>query len=319
MNKLKQVHAHALRNGIDNTKFLIVKLLEIPNISYAQALFDLIPHPTAFLFNKLIQAYSSHGPHHRCLSLYSQMRLQRCPLNQYSFTFLFAACAAIPSLQHGRKLHTQFLKFGLDFDPFALTALLDMYAKSGLLASARQVFDGMIERDIPSWNSMIAGYARCGKFAEARELFELMPLRNVATWTALISGYSQNERYEEALEVFMEMKNMEEAKPNVQTLASVLPACANLGALEMGKKIEAYARENGFLRNVFVSNALLEMYAKCGKIDTARRVFDEIGSERNLCSWNSMVKGLAVHGRWKEGLALFHEMLEGLYQMTSHS
>ncbi|KAF8412084.1 hypothetical protein HHK36_000038 [Tetracentron sinense] len=308
MNQLKQIHAHTLRNGIDHTKFLIPKLLQIPNIPYAHRLFDLIPQPTTFLFNKLIQAYSSHGPHHQCLSLYSQMRLQGCPPNEHSFTFLFAACASLSSPEQAQMLHTQFLKSGFEFDPFAFTALVGMYAKLGSLASARRLFDEMPDRDIPAWNSIIAAYARCGKLEGARELFELMPSRNIVSWTTMISGYSQNGQYERALAVFVRMEK-EEVRSNEVTIASILPACANLGALEVGERIETYAREKGFLRNLFVSNALLEMYAKCGKIEIARRVFDEIGSGRNLCSWNSMIMGLAVHGRWKEGLELFHEML----------
>ncbi|KAJ4968063.1 hypothetical protein NE237_014764 [Protea cynaroides] len=309
MDHLKQIHAHSLRNGIDHTKFLITKLLQIPNIHYAQALFNLIPNPSGFLYNKLIQAYSSQGRFELCFTLYKRMRQERCPPNPHTFTFLFTACAWLSSFQQGQMLHSQFVKFGLEYDQFILTAMIDMYAKSGLLASARQVFDEMGERDVPSWNSMVTGYARCGKLAEARELFALMPSRNVVSWTAMISGYSQNRQYEEALALFTEMIEKEEARPNVVTIASVLPACANLGAMEIGEKIEAYARENGFMRNVFVSHGLLEMYAKCGRIDTARRVFDEIGSGRNLCCWNTMIMGLAIHGRWEEGLELYDGML----------
>ncbi|XP_077243104.1 pentatricopeptide repeat (PPR) superfamily protein [Tasmannia lanceolata] len=310
MNQVKQIHAHTLRNGIDQTKFLIVKLLQIPNIPYARSLFDLLPNPTTFLYNKLLHAYSSHNPS-QCLSLYSQMRLQNCPPNHYSFTFLFAACASLAASHNGQMLHTQFLKLGFHFDPFVFTSLLDMYAKCGLIVFARQLFDEMPQRDIPVWNSIIAGYARGGELEEARELFELMPERNVVSWTSLISGYSQNGLFEEALEMFLRMGEEVGVRPNEVTVASVLPACAKLGALELGERIDAYARENGFMRNVFVCNSLVEMYAKCGRIDRARRVFEEIGRERNLCSWNSMIMGLAVHGRWEEGLEFFHEMLVG--------
>lgn len=76
----------------------------------------------------------------------------------------------------------------------------------------------------------------------------------------------------------------------------------------LGEKIENYAREKGLIGNVFVCNALLEMYGKCGNIDRARKVFDEMGARRNLCSWNSMIVALAVHGMWCQGLELFHEM-----------
>lgn len=186
-----------------------------------------------------------------------------------------------------------------------------MYAKTGLLASAHQLFDEMPQRDIPSWNSIIAGYARLGHLEEARLLFECMPERNVVSWTSMVSGYSQKGMFEEAVEMFLRMTEKENVRPNEVTVASVLPACANLGALELGERIDRYAREHGFLRNAFVGNSLVDMYAKCGRINQARQVFEEISRVRNLCTWNSMIMGLAVHGMWEEGLQLFHEMLVG--------
>ncbi|KAL0002348.1 hypothetical protein SO802_016129 [Lithocarpus litseifolius] len=309
MNQLKQIHAYTLRNGIDYTKTLIVNSLQIPNLSYARKLFDVFPKPTVFLYNKLIQAYSCHGQYYQCLSLYSQMCLQGCPPNQHTFTFLFVTCASLSSPHHGQMLHTHFVKSGFEFDVFSLTALVDMYAKLGMLASARQKFDEMRVRDIPTWNSIIAGYTRSGYMEGALELFGLMPSRNVVSWTAMISGYSQNGQYTKALAMFLNMEKEKGVKPNEVTIASVLPACANLGALEVGERIEAYARRNGLFKNLYVANAVLEMYARCGKIDVAWLVFDEIGRHRNLCSWNSMIMGLAVHGRCNEALELFDKML----------
>ncbi|KAI6707788.1 hypothetical protein NL676_010750 [Syzygium grande] len=308
MNRLRQIHAYTLRNGIDNTKLLIVDLLEIPNISYAHRLLDHTPSPTLFLFNKVIQAYSSLRQPLPCLRLYSRMCLRGCPPNQHSFTFLFAASASLSSPLPGMMLHTHFLRSGFDFDVFALTALIDMYAKLGELGSARQVFDETPMRDTPIWNSIVSGYARRGYMVEALELFRTMPCKNVISWTSIISGCSQNGHSADALKMFLEM---EEGgfRPNEVTVASVLPACANLGALEIGERIETYARGNGFLKNMYVCNALLEMYAKCGKIDAARRVFDEIGSRRGLCSWNTMIAGLASHGKCNEVLELYDQML----------
>lgn len=188
-----------------------------------------------------------------------------------------------------------------------------MYCKNSLLGSARKVFDGWPDRDIACWNSIICGYAKNGGLDEARKLFDTMPLRNVISWTALISGYSQNGRYVEAMDVFMRLWEEKDAsvRPNEVTLASVLPACANLGALEMGERIELYARENRWERNMFVSNGLIEMYAKCGSLDNARRIFKEMGNGRNMYSWNSIIVGMAVHGRWKEALQLFQDLKLG--------
>ncbi|KDP28448.1 hypothetical protein JCGZ_14219 [Jatropha curcas] len=310
MNRLKQIHAFTIRNGIDHTKTLIVEALKIPNISYAHNLFNLIPSPTAFLYNKLIQAYSFQSQPYRCLSLYSQMRFKNCLPNEHTFTFLFAACICFSSDLHGQILHTHLLKSGFNFDIFALTALVDMYAKLGKLRSARHVFDEITFKDIPTWNALIAGYSRCGNMEEALDLFRRMPYKNVVSWTAMISGYSQNGEYAKALEMFLNMEKEKGLAPNEVTIASVLPACANLGALEVGERIEAYARKNGLLSNMYVSNALLDMYARCGKIDVARQVFDEIiGKRKNLCSWNSMIMGLAIHGRSHDALQLYNQMM----------
>lgn len=214
-------------------------------------------------------------------------------------------------------LHAHFCKSGFASDVFALTALLDMYAKLGMLRSARQLFDEMPVRDIPTWNSMVAGYSRSGDMGAALELFDRMPVRNVVSWTALISGYSQNGKYAKALEMFLRLENERGIKPNEVTVASVLPACAQLGALDIGRRIEAYARNNGFFKNLYVSNAILEVHARCGNIEEARQVFDEIGSKRNLCSWNTMIMGLAVHGRCSHAMELYDQMLVTLLSCSA--
>lgn len=184
-----------------------------------------------------------------------------------------------------------------------------MYAKVGSLELARKLFDEMPVRGVPTWNALMAGYARFDDMEGALELFRLMPSRNVVSWTTMISGYSRNKQYGEALGLFLRMEQEKYLVPNEVTLASILPACANLGALEIGQRVEAYARKNGFFKNLYVSNAVLEMYAKCGKIDVAWRVFNEIGRLRNLCSWNSMIMGLAVHGQCFKALDLYDQML----------
>ncbi|CAN1794101.1 Pentatricopeptide repeat-containing protein At5g08510 [Linum perenne] len=314
MKRLKQIHAHTIRNGTDQ-EALIAKLLQIPNINYARKVFDEIPNQHVFLCNKLIQAYSSHNQPHQSLNLFSQMCRSSnrcCRPNEHTFTFVFAACASFPSPVAAQVVHSYFAKSGFASDFIASTALLDAYAKRSLVRTARQVFDEMPVRDVPTWNSMIAGYGRVGDMEAALEMFNSMPRKSVVSWTAMISGYSQNGMYSNALELFLKMEDeeCETLKPNEVTIASVLPACANLGALEIGERIDAYARRNGLVKNLYVSNALLEMYSRCGKIDVARRLFDEMGSRRNLCSWNSMIMGLAVHGSSSEALRMYDEMLK---------
>ncbi|KAE8637264.1 hypothetical protein CSA_017680 [Cucumis sativus] len=255
MNQLKQIHAYSLRNGLDHTKFLIEKLLQLPDLPYACTLFDQIPKPSVYLYNKFIQTFSSIGHPHRCWLLYCQMCSQ--------------GCSRI-------SIHSPF--------SFACASLFNVYPGQMLFSFVRHM-------------------------EAALELFNKMPVRNVISWTALISGYAQNGKYAKALEMFIGLENEKGTKPNEVSIASVLPACSQLGALDIGKRIEAYARNNGFFKNAYVSNAVLELHARCGNIEEAQQVFDEIGSKRNLCSWNTMIMGLAVHGRCIDALQLYDQML----------
>jgi pentatricopeptide repeat protein len=157
-------------------------------------------------------------------------------------------------------------------------------------------------------NAMLSAYARGGRVGDAERLFAGMPDRSVVSWTAMVSSYTQNGRHEEAVRTFLDMWDGAGVRPNELIVSSVLPACAALGALALGRKVERYSRGRGMLRNVYVANALVEMYAKCGSIRRAWKVFRGMGTRRDLCSWNSMIMAFAVHGLWTEALALFHKL-----------
>jgi len=193
-------------------------------------------------------------------------------------------------------------------DPFLASALVSFYAKNRLLAEARLVFDELPCRDAAVYNALLSAYTRGGLIDTAEKLFEEMPEKNVVSWTAMVSGYAQNGKHEQAVETFLEMWEKEGVRPNELTVSSVLPACADVGAMELGRKVEKYARGEGLLKNIYVANALVEMYAKCGSIRQAWKVFQGIGQRRDLCSWNSMIMAFAVHGLWREALVLFHKL-----------
>eukprot|EP01018_Ginkgo_biloba_P002730 Gb_33133 [translate_table: standard] len=156
------------------------------------------------------------------------------------------------------------------------------------------------------WNTLVNMYAKCGSIVDARSVFDQMTERNVFSWTVMIAAYSRHGPAEEALILFYQMQRTG-VQPDQFTFASVLPACANLGALEQGTEIHDEIIKNGFQFDVFVENALIDMYAKCGTIDKARDVFDKM-PVRDCVSWNTMIGGYAMHGCGKEALRLFERM-----------
>lgn len=123
----------------------------------------------------------------------------------------------------------------------------------------------------------------------------------------LIHGrYAQNGVSDEAIKLFNGMRKSS-VKPDKITLIGVLSACASIGALDLGKCLDTYASERGLKNDIYVSTALIDMYAKCGSFDVALRVFEDM-PQKNEASWNAMISALAFHGRPHESLSLFKRM-----------
>lgn len=185
---------------------------------------------------------------------------------------------------------------------------MNMYSKSGFYENALQLFDGIYDRDVASWNCIIAGFFRREDVEKARELFDQMPERNVVSWNTVVTGYAQNGRSPEALLLFRRMQ-AEGMRPNKVTLLGVLLACAQMGALDFGRWVHRYIVNSRIQIDVMLCNCLIDMYAKGGSLIDARRVFDGM-SERNVVSWNSMIAGLAMHGSGEDAVSLFENMVK---------
>lgn len=194
-------------------------------------------------------------------------------------------------------------------DVVSWNTLVSGYCLCGCADDARWVFDRMREKNFVSWSTLISGYARMGRLEDARRLFDEMPERNVVCWNAMIAGYAQNEKYSDAIEVFRMMQQFGGVVPNDVTLVSVLPACAHLGALDLGKWIDGFISRREMALGLFLGNALADMYAKCGCITEARRVFNKM-EERDVISWSIIICGLAMYGHADEAFGCFYEMLD---------
>lgn len=315
MEEAKQLHARALRHGVRRLQPLLLSVLAAGDLRYAALLLESYPSyslPSAPLHNHLLHALASHR-HPLLLPFFSRVHRLRL-LTPLSFTLLFsssATAASSSSMRFSVCAHALLIKsghFASDGDPFLASALVSFYAKNRLLDEARQMFEEMPRRDAAVYNALLSAYNKGGHVDAAEKLFEEMPERNVISWTAMVSGYAQNGMHELAVETFLEMWERAGIQPNELTVSSVLPACAAVGAMDLGSKVEEYARVNGLLKNLYVANALVEMYAKCGSIRQAWEVFQGIRRRRDLCSWNSMIMAFAVHGLWREALGLFHKL-----------
>ncbi|XP_020518852.1 pentatricopeptide repeat-containing protein At4g16835, mitochondrial-like [Amborella trichopoda] len=255
------------------------------------------------------------------------------------------ACSSLSNPWLGRQVHARLVHGLAPMNPFVLNALLGMYAKCGGIKAARQIFDEMPQRNVVSWNAMIAAYLknslpreslnvflemkkyrvqpdaitlssaltaylRLGFVMEASDLFDGMTEneRDGVSWTAMISGYVQNGVYGQALKLFVKMLGSS-VRPDSFTLSSVVSACAGLACVEIGKAIHAQAMAIGFQSDLLVSSALLNMYAKCGEVGDSWVLF-ELMRVRNVVSWNAMITGFAQNGRDMDAIVLYEKMLQ---------
>ncbi|CAN1772897.1 Pentatricopeptide repeat-containing protein At2g20540 [Linum perenne] len=175
------------------------------------------------------------------------------------------------------------------------------------MTSARQLFDLAPERDVVLWNTMISGYIEVGDMVRARELFNKMSRRDVISWNTVLNGYANNGDIEALISTFKRMLAEKSVTPNNATFVTVLSACARLGALDLGRWIHVNAKASGYKENLYVGNALIDMYAKCGVMESAVDVFRSM-KRKDLISWNTMICGLAAHGHGADALNMFTEM-----------
>lgn len=231
--------------------------------------------------NQTIKKYLECNNHTKVLLLFRTfLRKKSSAFNSIdSFSCLYALKACTnkkhSSIQ-GKQLHALIIKFGYESIIQLQTSLLKVYAEGGNLFDAHQ-------------------------------MFEEIPSKNIICWTSLISAYVGNHQPNKGLELFrLMLKNNMEPDQVVVTVA--LSACADTGGLEMGEWIHDFVRcKHGMKTDLCLSNALINMYAKCGDIVNARKLF---GSTQNkdVTTWTSMIVGHALHGQAHEALQLFSQM-----------
>ncbi|KAG9444061.1 hypothetical protein H6P81_015401 [Aristolochia fimbriata] len=224
------------------------------------------------------------------------------------YSSLLKLCLQLEALEEGKTVHRHIKGSGFKPGTVISNRLIDMYARSGNLNDARRIFEEMEERDLCSWNTMIAGYARKGELENARRLFNRMTERDHYSWSTMISGYVRHDQPKEALELYRELQGDVSSKNNKFTVSAALAATAAAPSMRYGKEIHSHILRTGFASDAIVWSALSDMYAKCGSIEEARFVFNEI-LEKDVVTWTTMIGRYLEGGRRKEGFELFFDML----------
>ncbi|EEF35120.1 pentatricopeptide repeat-containing protein, putative [Ricinus communis] len=318
-NQITPIHAKIIRNNYHNDAFVVFELLRVcsnlSSINYASKIFSFTENPNVYLYTALIDGFVLSGSFISGIHLYYQMINLSIVPDNYVITSVLEACGFQLALKQGIQVHCQVLKLGLSSKRLMRLKLMKFYGKCGSLKDAERLFDEMPERDVVASTIMINSYFEHGLIQEAIRVFNLTKSKDTVCWTAVIDGLVRNGEMNRALEVFREMQR-EDVRPNEVTIVCVLSACSQLGTLELGRWVHSYMGKYGIGINHFVGGALINMYSRCGDIDEAWRVFEEM-KERNVITYNSMIVGFSLHGKSSEAIELFRGMTKQGLEPTS--
>ncbi|CAN6457960.1 unnamed protein product [Victoria cruziana] len=278
LSRGKQVHANVIVSGLHSNALdvaLTAMYALCGDMIVAETLFEKMGIKESYAWNCMIRGYATNGHPRKALFWYERMKSEGIPADNFTYPFLFKACSCLSAINEGRKFHLDARNDGYELNPFVANSILDMYVKCGHLIDARQLFDRMTMRTVVSWNTMLSGYFHNGHAEEALTMYDLMKGSDVDCDAA--------------------------------TFVGVLPACSQLRNLDKGKEIHELVGSLGLANVLSVKNCLIDMYAKCGCLDDARHIFDEM-SKRDVVSWTALIDGYVRKGEICNALSLFCEM-----------
>ncbi|CAN4093679.1 unnamed protein product [Withania somnifera] len=275
-----EMHGVAIKLGLISNVFVVNSLVTMytkcNDVRAATLLFNrMSEREDTVSWNAMISAYAINGMNQEALRLFMEMMNSSVEPTTYTFVAAIQACEETKFGKYGMEIHAVVMKLGYSLDTYVVNALLMMYVKNDRLDEAAKIFTHMQEKDNISWNSMI-------------------------------SGYVQNGVYDEAIKLFHEMKNAG-SKPDQVSLMSMLVASGRLGNLLNGMEIHAFSLRNGLDSDLLVGNTLVDMYAKCGKLDYMDSVFSRMLHRDNV-SWTTIISAYAQNSFPWKAVELFREV-----------
>lgn len=214
--------------------------------------------------------------YHEALELFEILELNGAyDMDSETYDALVSACIGLKSIRGVKKVFNYMINSGFDPDEYLRNRVLLMHVKCGMMIDARRLFDEMPEKNILSWNTIIGGLVDAGDYFEAFRLFLMM-------WQEFSDAGSR-------------------------MFVTMIRASAGLGLIFAGRQLHSCSLKTDVGGDVFVACALIDMYSKCGSIEDAQCVFDQM-PEKTTVGWNSIIAGYALHGYSEEALSMYYEM-----------
>lgn len=275
------IHALIVKYGFESEIFLsnalIAMYMKIRYVQNGWQVFKEMSFRNSDSWNALLSGSPDGKTCDQGPNIYQKMLAEGFRPDLSTFISILRSCSIRLNLKFGQQVHVHIIKNGLNDNNLVGTSLIDLYAKSRFLEEAELLFSQLSERDLLSWTTLLSGYAQADHLEKAVKCFNLMQRQGV--------------------------------KPNEFTLATGLSSCSRMAMLENGQLLHSMAIKAGHSSDLFVSSAIVDMYANCGCIEEAEDAFEGVESADTV-SWNSMLFGYLRHGKGLKVLESFRTMLD---------
>lgn len=274
------IHGLAIKYGLDKDDYVAPSLVEMyaqfGTMESAQKVFDEIPVRSSVLWGVLMKGYLKYSKDPEVFRLCHLMRDSGFTLDALTLICLVKACGNIFAGKEGKSVHGLSIRRSfIDQSGYLQASITDMYVKCGLFDNARKLFERSVDKNVVMWTTLISGFAKCERAIEAFDLFRQMLGKLIP--------------------------------PNQCTLAALLVSCSSLGSPRHGKSVHGYMVRNEIEMDAVNFTSFIDMYARCGCIQMARKVFDMM-PERNVISWSSMINAFGINSLLEEALDCFDQM-----------
>ncbi|KAG8633580.1 hypothetical protein MANES_18G119040v8 [Manihot esculenta] len=280
-------------------------------LEIARCLFDKMPERDAVSWNAMISGYASKGMWKEAFELFEQMQIAGVELNIVIWNTIAGGCLHSGNFRGALELLSQMRSCGICLDSVALIIGLGACSHIGAIRLGREIHGYAIRSFCGGAdnvrNALITMYSRCKDLRHAYILFQSVKTKSLITWNSMLSGYAHMDQFEEASLLFRELF-LSGIKPNYVSIASILPLCARAASLQHGKEFHCYIlRHAEFKDYLLLWNALVDMYARCGKVLEAKRLFDSM-NRRDEVTYTSLIAGFGIQGEGRAALKFFDEM-----------
>ncbi|KAH7673719.1 TPR-like protein [Dioscorea alata] len=280
LNQAKQTHGFIVKLGIEVDDRLGSSMIAMygrcGGINEVIRLSDRLKHDVVSLTSLLV-AYMHNGFAVEAIGIFRRMVSEKMVIDLFVVASVIKACSDFQQRRLGKEVHGYAMKNGF-------------------------------MHDVSVSNAMLTLYGRCGAIRESERVFELMLDKDIISWTALLMSYCQNGYGEEAVFLFRQMLREALSTP-IFSVTGAISACSTIPSPSLGQQIHSRTVKLGIDEDISVENSLITMYAKCGSIENATKVFDSM-QRRDTVSWNALINGFSHHGFEKEALKAFDQMQE---------